>query len=178
MEQIIQNTSYFTLSCYFQIKSKNTFISKMILFCSFLSCSVAVLLRYFGKHFVHNCAKALHKYCILHNKTPHVVTVLWQDSDNVVTGQWQCGDNVEGYKTVCLCLLDSYTVIVCNRYLVSSHVVTVQLPSTGCLVDRFLHRPHGSGFPITCVRCSHFSVVTVSGTREQWLHCHSGSHCA
>ena len=32
----------------------------------------------------------------------------------------------------------------CNRYLVSSHVVTMQLP-TRCLVDRFLHRPHGSG---------------------------------
>ena len=74
---------------------------------------------------------------------------------------------VEGYKTVYLCHLDSYTVTVCNGYLVSSHVVTVQLP-TGCLVDRFLLRPHGSGYLITCVsRCSHCSVVTVSGTREQ-----------
>ena len=62
----------------------------------------------------------------------------------------------EGYKTVYLCHLDSYTVTVCNGYLVSSHVVTVQLP-TRCLVDRFLHRPHGSGYLITCV--SH--VVTV-----------------
>ena len=39
---------------------------------------------------------------------------------------------VEGYKTVYLCHLDSYTVTVCNGYLVSSHVVTVQLP-TRCL---------------------------------------------
>ena len=63
---------------------------------------------------------------------------------------------VEGYKTVCLCHLDSYTVTVCNRCLVSSHVVTVQLP-TKCLVDRYLHRPHGSGYLITCVS----DVVTV-----------------
>ena len=65
---------------------------------------------------------------------------------------------VEGYKTVYLCHLDSYTVTVCNGYLVSSHVVTVQLP-TRCLVDRdrFLHRPHGSGYLITCVS----DVVTV-----------------
>ena len=32
---------------------------------------------------------------------------------------------VEGYKTVYLCHLDSYTVTVCNGYLVSSHAVTV-----------------------------------------------------
>ena len=65
---------------------------------------------------------------------------------------------VEGYKTVYLCLLDSYTVTVCNGYLVSSHVVTVHLPTTTrCLVDRFLHRPHGSGYLITCVS----DVVTV-----------------
>ena len=51
---------------------------------------------------------------------------------------------VEGYKTVYLCHLDSYTVTVCTRYPVSSHVVTMQLP-TGCLVDRLLRRPHGSG---------------------------------
>ena len=57
---------------------------------------------------------------------------------------------VEGYKTVYLCHLDSYTVPVCNGYLVSSHVVTVQLPSR-CLVDRFLHKPLGSGYLITCV---------------------------
>ena len=63
---------------------------------------------------------------------------------------------VEGYKTVYLCHLDSYTVTVCNRYLVSSHVVTVHLP-TRCLVDRFLHRPHGSGYLISCVS----DVVTV-----------------
>ena len=63
---------------------------------------------------------------------------------------------VEGYKTVYLCHLGSYTVTVCNRYLVSSHVVTIQLP-TRCLVDRFLHRPHGSGYLIMCVS----DVVTV-----------------
>ena len=63
---------------------------------------------------------------------------------------------VEGYKTVYLCHLDSYTVTMCNGYLVSSRVVTVQLP-TRCLVDRFLHRPHGSGYLITCVSY----VVTV-----------------
>ena len=63
---------------------------------------------------------------------------------------------VEGYKTVYLCHLDSYTVTVCNGYLVSAHVVTVQLP-TRCLVDRFLHRPHGSGYLITYVS----DVVTV-----------------
>ena len=28
-----------------------------------------------------------------------------------------------------------------------------------------------------CVSCSHCSVVTVSGTRDKWLHCHSDSHC-
>ena len=38
----------------------------------------------------------------------------------------------------------------------SSDVVTVQLP-TRCLVDRFLHRPHGSGYLIMCVS----NVVTV-----------------
>ena len=63
---------------------------------------------------------------------------------------------VEGYKTVYLCNLDSYTVTVCNEYALSSHVVTVQLP-TRCLVDRFLHRCHGSGYLITCVT----DVVTV-----------------
>ena len=75
---------------------------------------------------------------------------------------------VKGYKTMYLCYLDSYTVTVCTctGYLVSSHVVTVQLP-TRCLVERFVHRPHGSGYLITCVWCSHCSVVTVLGTREQ-----------
>ena len=61
---------------------------------------------------------------------------------------------VEGYKTVYLCHLDSYTVTVCNT--VSSHVVTIQLP-TRCLVDGFLHRPHGIVYLITCVS----DVVTV-----------------
>ena len=75
---------------------------------------------------------------------------------------------VEGFKTVYLCHLDSYTMTVCNGYLVFSHVVTVQFP-TKCLVDRFLHRPHGSGYLYNnvCVRCSHCSVVTVLETREQ-----------
>ena len=100
------------------------------------------------------------RYCItlpwLHSKTPHVVTVLWLDSDDVVTILSSTRNLVEGYKTVYLCHLDSYTVTVCNGYLVPSHVVTVQLP-TRCLVDRFLHRPHGSGYLITCVS----NVVTV-----------------
>ena len=56
---------------------------------------------------------------------------------------------VEGYKTEYLCHLDSYTVTVCSGYLVSFRVVTVQLP-TRCLVDRFLHRPHGSRYLIPC----------------------------
>ena len=92
----------------------------------------------------------------IHSKTPHVVTVLWQDSDDVVTILSPTRNLVEGYKTVYLCHLDSYTVTVCNGYLVSSHVVTIQLP-TRYLVDRFSHRPHGTGYPITCV----FYVVTV-----------------
>ena len=71
---------------------------------------------------------------------------------------------VEGYKTEYLCHLDSYTVTVCNRYLVSSHVVTVQVP-TRCLVDRFLHRLHGSGYLITCVS----NVVTVQLSRCRGL---------
>ena len=57
---------------------------------------------------------------------------------------------VEGYKTVYLCHLDSYTVTVYQVQSISSHEVTVQLP-TWCLVDRFLHRPHGSGYLIMCV---------------------------
>ena len=120
----------------------------------------------------------------IHSKTPHVDTVLWLDSDDVATILSPTSGTiglplvplvalVEGYKTVYLCHLDSYTVTVCIGYLVSSHVVTVQL-LTRCLVDRFLHRHHGSWYLITCV--SH--VVTVSGTREQWQHRHSGSHCA
>ena len=79
------------------------------------------------------------------SKTPNVVTVLWLDSDDVVTILSPTRNLVEGYKTV---------------YLVSSHVVTVQLP-TRCLVDRFLHRPHGSGYLITCVS----DVVTVEESR-------------
>ena len=59
---------------------------------------------------------------------------------------------VEGYKTVYLCHL----VTVCNGYQVSSHVLTVQLP-TRCLEDIFLHRHHGIGYLIMCVS----EVVTV-----------------
>ena len=92
----------------------------------------------------------------IHSKTPHVVTVLWLDSDDVVTILLSTRNLVEGYKTVYLCHLDSYTVTVCNGYLVSSHVVTVQLP-TRCLVDRLIHRPRGSGYLITFVS----DVVTV-----------------
>ena len=112
-----------------------------------------------------------------HSKTPHVVTVLWQDSEDVVTILSPTRNPVEGYKTVYLSHLDSYTVTVCNGYLVSSHVVTVQLP-TSCLVDRLLHRPHGSGYLITCVS----DVVTIQqsqcmGLEKQWRHRHSDSHC-
>ena len=92
----------------------------------------------------------------LHSKTPHVVTVLWLDSDYVVTILSPTRNLVDGFKTVYLCHLDSHTVTVCNRYLVPSNLVTVQLP-TRCQVNRFLHRPHGSGYLITCV----FDVVTV-----------------
>ena len=69
-------------------------------------------------------------------------------------------------------------VCLFNGYLVSSHVLTVQL-STKCLVDRFLHRPHGSGYLITCVS----DVVTVQKSwcrgleNSESLHRHSGSHC-
>ena len=63
---------------------------------------------------------------------------------------------VKGYKTMYLCHLGSYTVTVCEGYLLSSHVVTVQLP-TRYLEDKFLHRPHASGYLITCVS----DVVTV-----------------
>ena len=76
---------------------------------------------------------------------------------------------MEGYKTVYLCHLDFYTMTVCTRYLVSSHVVPAQLPTTcRCLVDRYLHRPHGSGYQDNMrVLGSHCLVVMVSGTREQ-----------
>ena len=56
----------------------------------------------------------------IHSKTPIVVTVLWLDSDDVVTILSSTRNLVEGYKTVYLCHLDSYTVTVCNGYLVSS----------------------------------------------------------
>ena len=93
---------------------------------------------------------------MIHSKTPHVVTLLWQDSDDVVTILAPTRNLVEGYKTVYLCHLDSYTVTVCNSYLVSSHAVTEQLP-TRCLIDQFLRRPNGSGYQIMCVS----DVVTV-----------------
>ena len=48
-----------------------------------------------------------------------VVTVLWLDSDDVVTILSPTRNLVEGYKTVYLCHLDSYTVTVCNGYLSS-----------------------------------------------------------
>ena len=50
--------------------------------------------------------------CKLHSKTPHVVSVLWLDSDDVVTILSSTWNLVEGYKTVYLCHLDSYTVTV------------------------------------------------------------------
>ena len=61
----------------------------------------------------------------VHSKTPIVVTVLWLDSDDVVTILSSTRNLVEGYKIVYLCHLDSYTVTVCNGYLVSFHAVTV-----------------------------------------------------
>ena len=61
--------------------------------------------------------------CNIHSKTPHVVTVLWLDSDDVVTILSSTRNLVEGYKTVYLCHLDSYTVTVCNGDLVSSYAV-------------------------------------------------------
>ena len=89
---------------------------------------------------------------ILHSKTPHVVTVLWLDSNDVVTILSPTRNLVEGYKTVYLCHRPPWFLHsdCMYRYLVSSHVVTVQLP-TRYLVDRFLHRAHGSGYLITCV---------------------------
>ena len=82
-------------------------------------------------------------------------------SQCAVTGQWQCGDHPLTYKwkatKLCICAtLIHYTVTVCNRYLMSTHIVAVQL-RTRCLVDRFLHRPHGNGYLITCVS----DVVTI-----------------
>ena len=80
-----------------------------------------------------------------------------------MTGQWLGGDYnffhllvalVEGFKTVYLCHLDSYTMTMCTGYLVSFHVVTLQLP-TRCLVERFLHRPYGSGYLITQNQSQH-----------------------
>ena len=110
----------------------------------------------------------------VNSKTPHVVAMLWEDSLVTILSP----TIVECYKTVYLCNLDSYTQwpdCVYRVPIVSSHVVSVQL-LTRCLVDRFLHRSHDSGYLITCVRCSHCSVVTVSWTRGQWLRRHSGSH--
>ena len=92
----------------------------------------------------------------LHSKIPHVVTVLWPDSDDVVTilsptsgtsGRLQNRVSVPPWFLHSDCVWG---------YLVSSHVVTVQLP-TRCLVDRFLHRLDGNGYLITCVS----NVVTV-----------------
>ena len=54
----------------------------------------------------------------------HVVTVLWLDSDDVVTSFSPTTGTSGRLQTVFLCHLDSYTVTVCNEYLivVSSHV--------------------------------------------------------
>ena len=72
----------------------------------------------------------------VHSKTPHVVTMLWQDSDWLVT--ILSPTIVECYKTVYLCHLDSYTqwLDCAYRVQVSSHVVSVQLP-TRCLVGNY-----------------------------------------
>ena len=50
----------------------------------------------------------------IHNKTPHVVTVLWLDSDDVVTILSSTRNLAEGYTTMYLCHIDSYTVTVCT----------------------------------------------------------------
>ena len=73
----------------------------------------------------HGALIGVFRFFPIHSKTPHVVTVLWLDSDDVVTILSSTRNLVEGYKTVYLCHLDSYTVTVCNGYLVSSHTVTV-----------------------------------------------------
>ena len=62
----------------------------------------------------------------------------WLDSDDVVIILSSARNLVEGYKTVYLCHLDSYTVTVCNGYLVSSHVVTVQLPTWYLVTDFYI----------------------------------------
>ena len=74
-----------------------------------------------GKFMIHYTAH-------VHSKTPHVVTAV-TGHDDVVTILSPTRNLVEGYKTVYLCHLDSYTVTVCNGYPVSSYVVTVQLPT-------------------------------------------------
>ena len=75
-------------------------------------------------------------------------------------------------------------------WLDSNDVVTIRSPTSGTsgrLQNRVSVPPwllHSdcvylvpSVFPCSNP-CSHCSVVTVSGTREKWLHRHSGSHCA
>ena len=117
------------------------------------------------------------RQCALYHSKTHVVTVLWLDSDIVVTiSSHLLETQSKATKPrICATLIPTVTVTVCNGYLVSSHVVTVQLP-TRCLVDRFLHRSHSSGYLITCVS----DVVTVQLSQCWGLEnseSHSGSHC-
>ena len=81
----------------------------------------------------------------------YVVTVLWLDSDDVVTILLPTS-GTSGRLQNCVSVPPWFL----NGNLLSSHVVTVQLPIR-CLVDRFLCRSHGSGYLITCVS----DVVTV-----------------
>ena len=89
---------------------------------------------------------------------------------------------VKGYKSMYLChfVIDSYIVTVCTGYLVLRIPMYTVAYKYRCLC-RFLHKPNDRGWiPNKCVTdtdCSHCSVVTLSVTREQWLHSHSGSHC-
>ena len=94
-----------------------------------------------------------HEVCDIikvHCQTPHVVSMLWQYSDDVVTIlSPTCGTIVTSYKTMYLCHLVSYTVTMCYKVpsvcQCSDRSVAYQVP-TRCLVARFLHRPHGSGY--------------------------------
>ena len=63
---------------------------------------------------------------------------------------------------VCAILIPIQWLLVTDTS-VSSHVVTVQL-RTRCLVDRFLHKPHYSGYLILCL--SDVFTVQWSRTRE------------
>ena len=117
----------------------------------------------------------------VHYQFPHIiVTMLWQNNDNVVTilsPTSGTSRRLQNHVSVNATLIPTQSLCV-TGYLLSAHVVIVQLP-TRCLVAKFLHRPNGSGYPVISVpdeQCSLCPVVTVLETKEQWPHCHSGSH--